>query len=717
MVTKSILSTLTVLIFALITPAQISVTREGFDNTGDAANLSEVILTPAGVGSGNFGKLFSLPVDGSIYAMPLYLPNQTINGTTHNVVYVATMNDVVYAFDADTAQPALWTTDFRITLNAAPVVSPTNNIDYNVGVEATPVIDTSTGTLYVVSYTSENGVAVYRLHALSTTTGAEKFGGSVIISGSYQGVNFNAAVQQQRPGLIEDNGVVWIEWGSFSDQGDYNGWVIGYSASTLQQQFAFADEPTGSDGGIWMAGHAPVIDSAGNVYLATGNGVYDGVSNFGDSFLKFSSAGTLLDWFTPSDFSTLAASDEDLGSAGPILIPRTSLLVGGGKEGILYVTNTSNLGHEWAGNTQIVQQFNAGYIHANPAYDSQNGFLYIWGSGSVLSAYPFNGSTFNGTPAAQSTIISHSTGGAMTVTPGIVWATVPTGDALNGTVAGTLYALQANSLVEIWDSNMNASRDSLGTWSKFREPLVVNGKIYTPSLETSTASGVLNVYGLLTSTGSAVTSSAAFVTKDTTTEGEWSGKYGSDGFVLAAGTSSIPSYAAFSAQTFDLYTWAASTSDPRALSGAATCWYGNGSFTVNVGTSAHQFALYLLDWDMQNRVEKITIADAGTGTVLDTETVSSFGFGVYLVWNISGKVTVSVTLLSGINGVASGLFFATPSTSGSSGSSGGSSGSGSGSGSGSSSVGSSGSGTPSIQLCAGSSCITVPSGTSVTITD
>ena len=711
-----VLAFVVALLLAFSASAQI--VREGYDNTGDAANLSETILTPATVGGGTFGKLFTLPVDGSIYAQPLYVPNLSLGGAQHNVVFVATMNDVVYAFDADTSQAALWSKDFR-TNGATPVVSSTNNIDGNVGIESTPVIDVTTHTIYVVAYTFESNAAVYRLHALDITTGAEKFGGPAVIGGTYYGgLTFVPALQQQRPGLAESNGTIWIAFGSFGDVGAYNGWVFGYSASTLQPQFIYADEPTGTDGGIWMAGHAPVIDGSGYVYIATGNGTYDGVQNFGESFLKLTTNGIVTDWFTPSDFANLTANDEDLGSAGPILIPGTSLLVGGGKEGILYATSTANLGHEWALNTQIVQQWTPGYVHTSPAYDSQNSTLYIWPSLGKLSAYALNGLMFNIAASSQSTITAQGTGGALAVTPGIVWATLPTTtDLEGGTLSGALYAFQANNLAnELWDSNKNASRDSLGTWSKFRAPLVVNGKVYAPSLATSTTAGVLNVYGLSAPSG-ASGASATFVTTDSSTEGAWSTKYGGDGFTVPNGASSVPSYGAFSTQNLGAYTWAASTADPRAASGAATCWYTtgvNGTLNVNAGSGTHQFALYLLDWDNRGRAEKITIADAASGAVLDTETASNFTNGLYLVWNIHGSVVVTVTWISGPNAVVSGAFFGTGSSSGT----GGTGGTGGGStGGGSTGGGSTGGGTPSIQLCAGATCITVPSGSTITVTD
>ncbi len=482
-----------------------------------------------------FGKLFTYPVDGSIYAQPLYVPNVTIAGKgTHNVVYVATMNDVVYAFDADSNEGTnvfpLWSVDFRnlaagvTAVPIADILSPNTGITDilgNVGVESTPYIDTSSQTMYLVARTWENGNFVQRLHALDITSGAEKFGGPVSISAAVSGtgagsaggtITFDPMIQNQRPAIAYANGMIFIAWGSHGDQFDYHGWVMAYDAKTLNQVGVTCITPNGTEGGVWMSGRGPVVDASGNVYYMSGNGDWDGTSNFGDSFLKYATttdAFSLSDWFTPDDWLTLANQDEDVGSGGPLLIPGTNLLVGGGKESLLYVMNVNNMGHEWAGNGQIVQEFNAGgsSIYTSPVYYNRSAdpgpWMYLWASEDYLKAYHFNGLTFDSTPISQSTFSGPqgAYGGALAVTAngsapgtGIVWAAMASSpNNESGIMSGVIRAFDASDLTnELWDSLQNQGRDDIVTWGKFRPPLVVNGKLYAGS-----SSNFLAVYGLL----------------------------------------------------------------------------------------------------------------------------------------------------------------------------------------------------------------------------
>src|SRR5262249_14659303 len=273
------------------------------------------------------------------------------------VLYVVTMNDVVYAFDADSNAVnggVLWSVDFRnpaAGVTAIPITDivghNNGNIVGNVGIESTPVIDLSSGpttnTIYLVSRTKEvsgnktNYVA--RLHALDIITGVEKFGGPVLIEASVP-LAFDPLHQNQRSSLALANGLVLFSWASHEDLNVWYGWIMAYNAQTLKQASAFCTTPSESAGGVWMAGRAPVRDSNGNVYYASGNGGWDGVSNFGDSVMKFSTTGGVLsmtDYFTPDDYATLASQDLDLGSSGPMLIPGTNLLIHGGKESIFYL--------------------------------------------------------------------------------------------------------------------------------------------------------------------------------------------------------------------------------------------------------------------------------------------------------------------------------------------------------------------------------------------
>jgi hypothetical protein len=507
-------------------PGQQSVLTQLYDNARTGANLNETQLNTSNVNVNQFGKLWAYNVDGSIYAQPLYVPAVTISGQPHNVLYVATMNDKVYAFDADTNAAPLWMDDFTnpgAGITPVPISDITGgaggNIVGNVGIEGTPVIDPATRTMYLVARTKENGVYFQRLHALDITTGAEKFSGPVVIQGSVPGtgdgsiggtLTFDPLIHNQRPSLALVNGMILIAWGSHEDLHFYHGWVMVYSAQNLSQLAIYCDTPSGSEGGIWQSGRAPAVDASGNVYYATGNGTWDGTQNFSDSILKLSTANntlSLVDWFTPDDWAILQANDWDLGSSGPMLIPGTDLLVSGEKQSLFYVMHSANLGHEQSGNGQIVQTLNNNgfQIMTGPVFWNRTSgagpTMYNWAEIDYLKAYRFNGTTFNATPISQSLfqdpkihaggVLALSANGSTPGT-GIVWASVPTSqDAGGGVVAGTLRAFDANDLtVELWDSNQNSARDSLGNWAKFNPPTVVNGKVYM-----ATFSNAVNVYG------------------------------------------------------------------------------------------------------------------------------------------------------------------------------------------------------------------------------
>lgn len=517
--------------------AQVSVLTHHNDNGRTGANLDETLLNTTNVNTNGFGKLFSYPVDADIYTQPLYVPNVGIPGKrTHNVVYVATQNDSVYAFDADTntggnAQP-LWQVNFTnpeqgITpVPAADVANPDHLTGGNIrkpgpiGIMGTPVIDPGTGTLYLVARTKENETYVQRLHALDISSGEEKFGELTIIqatvpgdgSGSIDGqVNFNSRIQNQRPGLVLDHGVVYIAWASHDDLGDYNGWIIGYDAATLQQTGVFNDTPDGWGGGIWQSGQPPVADADGNLYLMTGNGTFDasmGGRNVGNSFVKLKARTLeLLDWFTPHDVEDLNLQDTDLNSGGVLMIPNTSLIAGGGKEGRLFVLDRNNLGHYNQDDSQVVQAFQAtsGHIHGSPVYyDSPalGALAYVWGETNFLKGFSFDGSLFNPNPVTQSTFPAPDgmPGGFLSISAngsqpgsGILWAAMPyERDAEDAVVNGVLRAFDASDLsVELWNSRIDSVRDDLGNFAKYVPPTVANGKVYV-----STFSGQLVVYGL-----------------------------------------------------------------------------------------------------------------------------------------------------------------------------------------------------------------------------
>jgi hypothetical protein len=510
---------------------QTSVITRHYDGSRTGANLNETILNTSNVNVNTFGKLFTYTVDGEIYAQPLYVPNVSIPGKgAHNVVYVVTMKDVVYAFDADSNAGAnvspLWSVDFRnpaAGITEIPIANiigtSTGNISGSVGIESTPYIDLTTNTMYLVARTLETNAYVQRLHALDITSGAEKFGGPVTITASVPGngsgssggtLVFDPKIENQRSSLALANGLIFIAWASHADFFNWHGWVMAYNAQTLQQAGVYCSTPNGNPGGgIWMAGRAPVVDSTGTVYYITGNGDWNGSTSFGDSFLKFGTSGSgfsLVDWFTPDNWSALNAADADLGSSGPLLVPGTNLLVGAGKQSIFYLLNVSNLGHEQTGNGQIVQLFNnhgadikSGPVYYNRATDP-GPWMYVWADSDYLKAYHFNGATFDTTPVSLSTMFVIGRGGAaLTVTAngstpgtGIVWSAAPYNqDADGDDVPGIVRAFDAGDLTkELWNSHQNLSRDDIGLWAKFNPPTVVNGKVYMGSF-----SNALAVYG------------------------------------------------------------------------------------------------------------------------------------------------------------------------------------------------------------------------------
>ena len=511
--------------------AEPSVLQRGYDAGLSGATLSETTLNTSNVGPGTFGLVFKLPVDDAIFAQPLYVPNVLINQTAHNVLYVATMSDTVYAFDADAGGAPLWKLNLASLVGAAPV--PIANFAFfgnrsivgRLGILSTPVIDLPTNTMYVVACTLEatpsapSGTMVYRLHALDITTGARRAGSGVLISGSYGGATFDGRYQTQRVSLaLSGNHVVFgfaaveLEYAN-----GYAGWVMAYDKSTLTQSGVFATVTSGNrGGGVWQSGRPPVVDSSGFVYVFVGNAYgsgYDGVQNFSESALKLNPANglKLVDWFTPGNWSQMDTLDSDLSSSGPLLIPGTSLLAGGGKTGNLYVLSTANLGKYNALDSQVVQKLHisASEIRGGPVYwrrSTANGgpLLYNWGVSDRLKAFPFNGTMFAATPSAQGSVTNQIfPGGILTLSAngeapgsGVVWATTAgSGDAENNPpVPGVLYAFNAgNVATELWNSTLNAARDGFGNFAKFVPPMVANGRVYV-----ATWSDQVAVYGLTT---------------------------------------------------------------------------------------------------------------------------------------------------------------------------------------------------------------------------
>ncbi len=486
------------------------------DNGRTGQNLNETVLTSGNVNVAQFGKIFSYPVDGQIYAEPLYVENVSVAGLgTHNVVYVATENDSLYAFDADGATTTpLW----QVSLIPAggQVLSDADiggcsNISPQVGITSTPVIDPLTNTLFLVarSKITSGGVTSYYqyLHAIDITSGIERAGSPVAIqatvSSSVNGtVVFNPQMQNQRAGLFLDNGVVYIAWGSHCDILPYYGWLMGYQESTLQQVAVFNSAPNGEMAGIWQSGGPPAVDESGDIYLMIGNGTTDanvGGSDWAEALAKFNPGNlTVADYFLPSNFKTLNASDLDLGSGGPLLIPDqpnppTKMLVAAGKQGMVYLVDQTNLGQYNANGNQVLQVLPAGTVptaHSMPAYWQNN--IYFVGVGDYAKSYLLFNGLLSTTPTSQSTVAFAYPGATPVVSAngssqGLLW--VLTTFKQN---PATLHVYDATNLSrELYNTGQNATRDQAGLAAKFAVPTVANGKVY---VGTSTE---LDVYGLL----------------------------------------------------------------------------------------------------------------------------------------------------------------------------------------------------------------------------
>ena len=515
--------------------AQTSVTTQHNDVARTGANLTETALNTTNVNVSQFGKLFERFVDDEIYGQPLYVDGLTIPGQgVRNVVFVATNNDSVYAFDADdpAAINPLW---FATYTNPAAGIVPVARTDVGqacgtyvdfagrIGIGGTPVIDPVAQTIYFVTRTKESGVFVQRLHALDIRDGTERPGSPLLIQASVVGtgdgrdaqnnIAFNPRTHNQRAALLLDHGTVYVSWASYCDQGPYHGWILGYDAASLQQVMVYNTSPDGGLGGIWQSGGGLTADPAGNIYALTGNGSFNGDTggrNFGNSFIKVSPAGTLVDWFTPFNWSFLNATDEDLGIQNALLVPDTNLIVGGGKEGVMYVLDRNNLGHYRSGNNgQIVQSFqasSAARMNGAPVYWNSPTYgpaIYVWPAGDPLKVFRLVGGLFQTPASAQSSILAPTgmPGGMLSLSAsgsavgtGILWATLSRGgDANHASQPGILRAYDASNVTrELWNSQQNATRDSLGLFSKFSPPTIADGKVFVATL-----SNKLVVYGLI----------------------------------------------------------------------------------------------------------------------------------------------------------------------------------------------------------------------------
>jgi uncharacterized protein (TIGR03437 family) len=497
---------------AAIAFGQVNVLNVNYDTHQTGANLQETSLTPQ-TNWTTFGKIGTLPVDGQVYTQPLYVAGVAIGSSQYNVVYVATMHNSVYAFDAASPQSAtpLW------QVNLGPIV-PSGLYNFTdilpeIGILGTPAIDATKQVMYVVADTLPPGAfsnPVFQLHALSLVDGHEMFDGPVDIAASVSGtgagsssgtIAFDAFQQLQRPGLMLANGALYVAFGSHADAGNYQGWMLKYDPSTLQRTGVFNSAPNGRQSAIWQSGRAPAIDGSGDVYAVTGNGDWDGISNFGESLLHLSGVDLdLLDWYTPQEWSNLNAQDEDLGSAGAILMPGTHFLLTGGKSGLLYMVNYDSLGHLGADTTSTVQgvQVNSwGLFDMALWNNAPNGpMIYEFDPDGTLKAFQIANNKINSTIIAEYTPVISSVYAGLSLSAngganGIAWLIIGNYNAEG--VPGTLYALDAANLHELWNSGLNSSRDQPGSFTKFAPPTVVNGRVYVPTM-----SNAVVVYGTLT---------------------------------------------------------------------------------------------------------------------------------------------------------------------------------------------------------------------------
>ena len=526
-----------------VAPAGLAaVTTRQYDNLRTGQNTSETILTPSNVNVSQFGKLFTQPVDGAMLAQPLYVANVAIPGKgTHNVVFAATENDTVYAFDADNNTGGnatyLWKASMVDAAHGAPMgataiaagsFSCGSPATPTVGITSTPVIDSSTNTMYVVAFSQEGTQFVNRLHAIDITTGNEKSPGPKVIDATVSGtgdgssngqLTFSKLSQFIRPGLLLSNGTIYLASGALCEgMSPYHGWIFAYTASTFSQRAALVVTPNGGAGGMWMSGQGMAADSSGNIYVPTGNGTFDTTNvpatELGDTILKLAGSNlALLDYFTPWNQLNLDLSDGDVGSGGVLLLPDQPgnyphLLIEAGKEGTIYVINRdqmTKLNQHYCSSgcnsdPQIAQELQGvlGGMWASPAY--WNGNVYFWGQGDVLEAYGLTNGLLSTSPTSSSNTSMHNFGvtpivSASGTTNGIVWGLASPDGGANEEV---LYAYDAtNVATELYDSNQAPNgRDSFadGTTVKFVSPIVANGKVYV-----GTATEIA-VFGLLSGT-------------------------------------------------------------------------------------------------------------------------------------------------------------------------------------------------------------------------
>jgi hypothetical protein len=517
---KQLILAILVLTFGLRSEAQRVITSQ-YDNARTGANLNETTLTPRNVNPQQLGKIFTLHVDGDVYAQPLFLGGVEIPGKgRHDILFIATEHDSVYAFDAyGNPSSPLWQVNFLkngwTTVPArdaqCPFIAP------EVGITSTPVIDPDTGTLYVLARTKdqsgllENKYA-QRLHALAVTTGVEKFGGPVEITASLSGsgrgssggkLDFNPLRDNPRAALLLNHGTVYLTWASTCDVGPYHGWAMAYDAQSLKQKAVFNASPDGDDSGFWAGDTGPAADKAGHIFLATGNGRFDankGGRDYGDTLLKLNGENLKLsDYFAPFNVAELDSSDSDLGSGGPMLLPdqpgaHPHLAVVEGKGGVLYLVDRDHLGHWQPENNSHALQTIAlpNGVFGSMAY--WNHSIYVLSDSDALRQFEvkdeklsLESASGNKFPGVSATPTVSANG----LKDGVVWL-IRSKDWNSPATRAVLFAYDASNLThELYDSEQNAGRDRAGMALRFNIPTVINGHVYVG------AKNEVDVYGLV----------------------------------------------------------------------------------------------------------------------------------------------------------------------------------------------------------------------------
>lgn len=460
------------LMFALSLPhvMAINVLTEHNDLARTGANTSETILSPANV-TNSFGKLFTDNVDGQVYAQPLYVQNLSIGGGIHNVVFVCTESNSVYALDADTVSNIYWRDKLGVPF---PAPSGCGDLTPVIGITSTPVIDLARGTIYVETKLS---TGAHELHALSLTNGAEKFGGPVTLTNT----DFTGSIESQRSSLLLLSNVVYFGFASHCDDGAYHGFLLGYNATNLNLLYTFNVTPSGSEGGIWSSGMAPAVDTNGNIYVMTGNGTFDGTANFSQSMIKLSPSLAVEDYATPTNWQSLSSADLDFGSGGVVLIP-PHYAVGIGKDTNLCLANINSMGHV-GGFVAFTAETNQGdVVGKSPVYwqGPSVQYIFLMHASNPTKSFQFNGTTINTTPLGIAAYSEGDRSGGLSLSS-------------NGTNNGILWEIDDDSNLRAYDAVKFPKllwTGSVGTYVKMTCPTIANGKVYI-----GTASN-LGVWGL-----------------------------------------------------------------------------------------------------------------------------------------------------------------------------------------------------------------------------